>query len=443
MSGGSSGTVKLANLFLFNPSFGPREGEEDKKVIFFWPPDTDINTQVRMVGLVEAVNRFGQTFGKEPAHSLHNQKTRMVWREVENEFFLCFNITLPFIKKVPSGVKDKDGGGEIVTEFRPEDVNDSVLLAVLERAHSMFSLFQGGLRHLLSVSNGDRNVLRDQVDHFFTRYLASLRLEQCNIMDLWGGVQYLPLQSGPFLRVQTLVNRVQEEFPLIESCMFLQQGQLVWSGLEPQTTRLMAHYLTTTLLPSLPSLPPPSPTAPHQGRFLVGGTDPSSSPLPKVHLKQRAPLHLVVFHAINSTLCLLLSESPPPTFFTSFSASAGPSLSDLSADLTHMWASSGTDNQTSEQVKFLYFNKANYAVKSTVEPGNENLVQLATDLSADLQETGGEVTTKLNTDQWLVVRVVGVRTVVVLLNTRNLNLMEVAEEVSRLDKTSFGSICML
>ena len=59
----------------------------------------------------------------------------------------------------------------------------------------------------------------------------------------------------------------------------------------------------------------------------------------------------------------------------------------------------------------------------------------------------------------LQVRVAGVRTVIVLLNQRNLNLMEVTqtinqsnaflldfqvtEEVARLDKSSFGSVCLL
>ena len=53
------------------------------------------------------------------------------------------------------------------------------------------------------------------------------------------------------------------------------------------------------------------------------------------------------------------------------------------------------------------------------------------------------MTANLNTDQWLVVRVAGVRTVIVILNQKNLNLMEVSEEVARLDKSSFGRICML
>eukprot|EP00092_Neocalanus_flemingeri_P001140 GFUD01001214.1.p1 GENE.GFUD01001214.1~~GFUD01001214.1.p1 ORF type:complete len:430 (-),score=156.20 GFUD01001214.1:124-1413(-) len=424
---------KLTQLFLFNSNWGPREGEEDQKVVFFWPQETEINTQIRSIGLIEAVSRFGETFSKKPAHSLHTQKSRTVWKEVEKSFFLCFTVTVPSIRKV-----GKDGAD--VVEFRPEDVIDSVLLGVLERAHSMFSLFLGGLDVILDTNNGDKELVRERTEHFYTRYLATLRLENTSVLDMWGGLQYLPLEPEPFLRVQTLVTRAQEQFSNIHSSIFLQQGQLVWSGLVPDTTRLLVHYLTTTLLPSLTTLPSPSPTSPHQGRFLVGGQ--ATDTLPLVHLTT-GQYHLVVFHAINSTLCLLLAQVPDNQFYSSVSSSLGPTLSNLSADLTHIWANTNTNNQVpQDMVKFIYFNAANFAVKSTVDPGNENLVNLAAELASDLPE-GGEVTAKLNTDQWVVVRVAGVRTVIVLLNQKNLNLMEVSEEVARLDKSSFGRICLL
>ena len=54
---GMSGT-KLTQLFLFNPSWGPREGQEEEKVVFHWPAHLDANTRVRSVGLIEAVVRW-------------------------------------------------------------------------------------------------------------------------------------------------------------------------------------------------------------------------------------------------------------------------------------------------------------------------------------------------------------------------------------------------
>ena len=63
--------------------------------------------------------------------------------------------------------------------------------------------------------------------------------------------------------------------------------------------------------------------------------------LPVVHLPVGRH-HLVVYHAINCTVCLLLSSRPEPQFYTEYDDQAGPALSDLSADLTHIWATANT-----------------------------------------------------------------------------------------------------
>ena len=125
---------KLTKFFLFNTTWGPREGEEDKKIVFFWPPETEINEQVlqysalmnlndydnqcwfcqvRTVGLIEAVVRFGQTFSGRPSESLHTQRTRSVWRQLEDNFLLCFTVSVPWAKK-PA----KDGGAEVM-KYKP------------------------------------------------------------------------------------------------------------------------------------------------------------------------------------------------------------------------------------------------------------------------------------------------------------------------------------
>ena len=429
-----SSKPKLSKLFVFNPTWGPREGEEEKKVVYFWPPETEINDQVKTVGLVEAVVRFGRTFSVSPAHSLHTQRMRSVWKEVEEEFFLCFTVTVPSVRR-----QGKEGD---LLEFKPEEVSDKVLLGILDKAHQMFSLFSGGLRYILDNNQKNRGLLCERVQHFYSRYLTSLKLEECSVLDMWGGIQYLPLEAQPFLRVQSFINRANLQFPRAGCCLFLQQGQLVWSEISPSLSRLVVHYLTTTLLPSLPSLPPPPPTSPHQGRFLVGGSP--GDVLPLVHLDPHTTRHLLVYHAINSTLCLLLDQLPQSDFFNSFSDWTGPLLSDLSADLTHIRATnSSVATSHSDSVKFIYFNGANFAVKSTVEPGSESLVNLAAELASGLPERGGETTAKLNNDHWLVVRKAGVRTVIIIIAVKNLNLLEVSEEVAKLDKTSFSQICLL
>jgi len=446
---GTGTKPRLAKLFMFNSNWGQKEGMESEKIIYFWPSETGLNEKNNNVGLVEAVVTFGQTFSATPSHSLHTQKTRTVWRQVETGIFLVITVNIPWVKK-----QTKEGD---VHEYRPDEVSDKVLLGIVDKAYSMFCLFFGGVHHILETKHDDevkvreRAVLQDRVSHFFTRYLATLKLDQSSITDMWSGVQYLPLEAEPFLRVQTLVNRCMMEYPDIESCLFLQQGQLVWSEVKPDVTRLLVHYLTTTLLPSLTSSTSPTSSVAHQGRWLVPGNS-SHMVLPQVHFQsdKHHPRNLVVFHAINSTLCLLLKDQPSESFYDRFSDTMGPLVSNLSADLTHIWAThndvnsaTSRKNDSSDSVKFIYYNGANFALKSTVEAGHESVINLAADLTSDLGGEDGEVVGKLNNDHWLVVRMAGLRTVVIILNMKNLNLLEVSEEVMKLDKSCFAKICLL
>ena len=55
-------------------------------------------------------------------------------------------------------------------------------------------------------------------------------------------------------------------------------------------------------------------------------------------------------------------------FYSRYSDYMGPLLSDLSADLTHLWVSNNpaTAAGTGDSIRFIYYNGANFAVKSTV-----------------------------------------------------------------------------
>ena len=44
--------------------------------------------------------------------------------------------------------------------------------------------------------------VREQVSHFYSRYLGTLGVEAAGLLEEWGGLHYLPLTSQPFLRVQ-------------------------------------------------------------------------------------------------------------------------------------------------------------------------------------------------------------------------------------------------
>jgi len=482
---GNYSPVQVVNFFLFNSAWGTKEGEEEKKLVYFWPEDAETDNKLRKLGLVEGVVNFACRFsaGQHPPHSLHTLKQRLCFLEVEKDYWLCIAVAVPNTRKqqqqnkgsdIPSG--DNNSGSGDVIEFYPEDVGDEVLLSLLKRAYAMFSLFHSGLAaSLVGRCGGNIKLFMDLAQHFFSRYLGTLRVDRSDLTYIWGGIQYLAVEMLDFLRVQSIVNRIKADQDNICKCLFLQSGQLIWSDVDPELTKLLVQYLSTTILASLNTIHrKPS------GSFLVG----DEAQLPTVFLSNRS-YHLAVYHVVNTTLVLLLNANPNQQFYSRFKDNPGKELGNLSADLTHTYiskqassSSSGASrseesnttpgtpsvalspsSSSSDSVMFLYFNASNLAVKSTVGEGHSKAIMLAQDMIQDLRLTidpdgvglssggsqvcEGEVVSRLSTDEWVVVQVAGSRTIVVLLTDKNINLMDVAESVNRLKKTSFDNICML
>jgi hypothetical protein len=213
--GTSSSCPKLVSFYLFNSTWGPREEDEHQKIVYFYPPETELRQQLQRVGLVEGVTRFMTKFSRAAAQSLHTQRERTVFLEVEPDYWLCLAVSLPWIRRPAAGGCSAAGAGEVI-EFRPEEVADSVLLALLRRAYDMFCLFNGGLAKALERSGGERPMLSRWLEHFYSRYLGgSLGVERADVGSEWGGIQYLALAAPEFLRVQSLVNRVEAGMAIV------------------------------------------------------------------------------------------------------------------------------------------------------------------------------------------------------------------------------------
>lgn len=79
----------LLSFFIYNPKLGPREGEEEKKILFYHPNEVEKNEKIRNVGLCEAIVQFTRTFSpSKPAKSLHTQKNRQFFNEPEENFWM-------------------------------------------------------------------------------------------------------------------------------------------------------------------------------------------------------------------------------------------------------------------------------------------------------------------------------------------------------------------
>ncbi|XP_070951462.1 vacuolar fusion protein CCZ1 homolog B isoform X5 [Macaca nemestrina] len=231
----------LLSFFIYNPRFGPREGEEENKILFYHPNEVEKNEKIRNVGLCEAIVQFTRTFSpSKPAKSLHTQKNRQFFNEPEEHFWMVMVVRNPIIEK-----QSKDG--KQVIEYQEEELLDKVYSSVLQQCYSMYKLFNGTF--LKAMEDGGLELLKERLEKFFHRYLQTLHLQSCDLLDIFGGISFFPLDKMTYLKIQSFINRMEESLSIVKYTAFLYNDQLIWSGLEQDDMRILYKYLTTSLFP--------------------------------------------------------------------------------------------------------------------------------------------------------------------------------------------------
>lgn len=463
----SKSEINLQNFYVYNSSFGQKEGEEEKKILFYYPPKTDFDTQMKNVGLSEAIVKFSDTFNPDQlCEALHTQKTRQLYHQAEQGFWMVMTVNIPFVIKVKDGTE--------YLEYQSDDVQDNVYLAVLQQSYKMFRLFKGSFTAILSSNGADVTQLKQNLDHFFSRYLLSLKLNHSDILDIFQGIQFLPLDKQTFLHVQCFVNLIEATFAQVKYTAFLYNDQLVWSGLEAEDMQVIYRYLVTSLLPahletelqggSMPRHPTSPFSSSHYGRFVTGPPNLQDASgnigkVPKVHINNDMTpelYHLVVYRALSATVCLFIEGSLHLNLdlFKRLDIFLGPQLTSLVSEVAEQCSRQATTSSTNSvdpSPKFVYFNKLNLAQKSTVHLDNRRsgnvavtpeVLRLLADINADKarMSTTGEIILKTMSDYWVVGKLSNLREFYVVIHQKNANLIDINDEVKRLSDSQLKSI---
>lgn len=80
----------------------------------------------------------------------------------------------------------------------------------------------------LSVLIGWESCHLSHVFLCFFQYLQTLHLQSCDLLDIFGGISFFPLDKMTYLKIQSFVNRVEESLSLIKYTAFLYNDQLIW-----------------------------------------------------------------------------------------------------------------------------------------------------------------------------------------------------------------------
>lgn len=455
--------LTLNNFFIYNDTYGHKEGEEDQKIMYFYPMRTSLDVKMRNVGLSEAIIKFMDNFNpSQPCESLNTEKTRQLYYQPEDHFWMVMTVNVPTRTTVEGRT------------YHGEEVQDTICLAVLKQSYVMARLFIGLFTDLLKQKE-DTSLLKEKLEHFFNRYLKSLKLHHCDILDVFQGVQFLPLDKQTFLRVQCFVNLVEATFSQIEFSAFLYNERLIWSGLEPDDMQAVFQYLVTTLLPAFSetellqgsAIPQHSTAVSNYGRFVTGpdnihNSNSNIGKIPRFYISKAQPpgmYQLVVYRSLSATVCLFVEESIQLTIdmFRQWDAFMGPRLTKLVNEVSayagrHIAFSTPSEGCS----RFVYFNRMNLATKSTVHLDNRRtgnvvvtpqVLKILADINADHRRmteagcsTAETIVKTLSESHWVVGKLSNAREFYVVIQHKNTNLTEINDEVKKICETELKSI---
>ncbi|CAO1339101.1 unnamed protein product [Diamesa serratosioi] len=371
----SNGNISLKSFFIFNSSYGPLEGREDEKIIFYHPQDTSQNSKIKDVGLAEALIKFTGTFsfGESEIEYLKTKKTRQFFLEPECGTFMVLTVNIPF------EMKEKDNIEYI--DYFPELVNENAMQSTLNQSYCIFRLFQSTFEsHLIGATSAIQvKNLISKIESIFPNILSNLSLNNGDITDILQSIQYQPVTNIVFFRIVNFFNTITSIPVLkVKKIIFLYNCQIIYSELD-NSNELFAlyEYLVSSVLIKFDKQ-----NQEHDKctGYFISGSELNS---PKIYIYNQVLeivecFSIVVYCIHDCSLVMLLSEDQETNeaHLNDIRTSVGPQLSMISKEIDESYnqikqnsmlvGKNYNEDLLKDDVMYLYHNKMNQKLHSTL-----------------------------------------------------------------------------
>ena len=235
-------------VILFDPRLGNEETAE-RKLLYFHPPSTAREEQVRSVGFCEAVTNFLSTFTSDTVESVHTQQGRQVFFQPESYLWLA--LIMPHRAAPRSSVSaassltshtasGKSNVQHTAAECEQlpaaeEATQDGALRALLQRVYGTVRMACGPLQAIAEQRGLEelRALLNQVMPLVLKLELAGADddVTRPDLLDTLGGMKFLPVDRRLYLRIQYMVNLVLTRHSCVEHAIVLHGDHLVWSSL--------------------------------------------------------------------------------------------------------------------------------------------------------------------------------------------------------------------
>uniref|UniRef100_A0A0K0DBE9 UDENN domain-containing protein n=1 Tax=Angiostrongylus cantonensis TaxID=6313 RepID=A0A0K0DBE9_ANGCA len=307
----------LEFFFVAHPPSGRCEGEEHKRVMYFYPKGETLDRQTEITGFAEAVVNFTDNFVNPNDNA---EKPEFPHRTVLTQKIQCaaagYSIFLPAIQNV------------------------------LTDTYKMFRLFFGKFR---PFRKNDQQKFTERLEYFFGRYLPLLKLHRMPLLDYLSGAAFLRLDGPTYLNVVTMSSELLEEFPIIQKLLVLYQDKVLYYSLSRRDLPSMFRYLTQSLLPMTIGDELDCQSRLSQGRFLRGPSDlcvdtplVGHDALPTVFLfncvedddaEELVKYQMMVYRCLNATVCMFTDQEVTRMLMRNIDAYLGSELSTVASQI--------------------------------------------------------------------------------------------------------------
>ncbi|CAG8724913.1 4820_t:CDS:10, partial [Gigaspora rosea] len=493
----------LNHFAIYNPTFGPTEETQQDQLLYYVAKKTvPMDVKMRQIGLAQGLINFTRAFSPIKAcENVHTQKNRMVFHEPEKDYWIYVSIELGHIKKL---TKDKDGKPKTVVEYFDSNLHDSGIKRMLEMGYEMYRVFNGTFDS--TVKTLGVKALKIKLEEFFSNWVLEWEFDKTELTKTIDGIFYLPLSNSAISKVSSFVEQIQMEYKFISEIIVLWQNKLVYNGdgnrsISENDLKCILRHLDPLISEKdalergqekkkkskeaekvLPEISPEvisfnifhQPFLQAHHRLTTHDSD--IKPL-KVYLTKKVTGHLndditetddeyesnieeyflVAYKQNDLTLVFLIPNSLPEgytkaydkTFYKSIheylSSHSDDIIKILNEDYEH---SIKLGSDTDKEYRYVFFNKLNLAIKSSLYPFNASngtssskgltitgeMAHALYDLHEDLEKYPHltEIYTRSTTNFWIVGKRSNGRVLYVVVPKKEVSLMEVEDDVRKL-----------
>lgn len=432
----------IKEIFIFSNSFFIFQ-QEELKVLYHQSKNPSADP-VRDVGFCEAIIQFTNKFTSNcnEAEVVNTEKTMQLYYNPEPQFWMILTLNVPF---------ETLDGNKI--EYHGEEMHENVYKALIKQYYNSFYLLHGGFGSLGLNREGLCEVLKRHFDKFLQKVDFT-----AEITNVWGSVQYFPVNQSHFLKIQTFINLVEATFEnKIENCVFLYGNQVTWSGLIPENLYPFYSWLQRTVFPKL-NLTGLQGDLVHSfqsnqyGTFIFGPrTLNCIMPVRKIYFKEYGVnrcYDLCVYRVLNCILCIFMTaDNEPENFYEELSSIAGPQMTTISTELAEFQATINKQQQqeTNEpNFKYLFFNELTLKHEGSIRASTIPLdvMNIINDLYRDRTDAsvGEETIVKTHNDYWIIRKSSNYRHYFLVLNKTASTLIDVARDARKITDQHIRSI---